>query len=60
MRMEQALQEAARTNPGFSPSGMDVESMPEFQGRWAQAVMQFTSQYQDALDEQKANLEAIP
>ena len=58
-RMEQGLQEAARTNPGLSTSGTDVESMPEFQGRLAQAVMQFTSQYQDALEEQKANLEAI-
>ena len=58
-KFEQALEEAAKANPNLSPSNINVEDMPEFQQEWVKAVSQVTAQYQDALDQQKAQLAAI-
>ena len=58
-KFTQALGEAAKTNPNLIPSTINVEAMPEFQQEWAKAVSQVTAQYQDALDQQKAQLAAI-
>ena len=58
-KFEQALEEAAKTNPNLVPSNINVEAIPEFQQEWAKAVSQVTAQYQDALDQQRAQLTAI-
>ncbi len=55
------MQETLKKYAGGVPANtnVNVEVMPEFRREWAKVAAQFTSQYQDSLEEQKDQLRAI-
>lgn len=60
-RFELSLQESLKRYPGTIPNNMNmnVESMPQFQQEWARTAANFTSQYQDPLNDHKSQLRTM-